>query len=34
MLKYVLRIPFLVLFALLSFEGGKYFSNLIIGGGL
>jgi len=31
-LKYILRLPFLVLFALLAFEGGKWFSTLIIGG--
>lgn len=32
MLKYIIRMPFMVLFALLAFEAGKYFSKMIIGG--
>ncbi len=33
MLKYILEVPFMVLFALLVYEGGKWFSRLIVGAG-
>ncbi|MCX6767796.1 MAG: type II secretion system F family protein [Candidatus Micrarchaeota archaeon] len=33
MLKYILYVPFMVLFALLVYEGGKFFSHLIVGAG-
>jgi hypothetical protein len=33
MLKYILNVPFMILLALLVYEGGKWFCRLIVGTG-